>query len=44
MRASSLNKSDLVKGVVHEIERTLVTPDEPQDLQKLRDVAAVVNA
>jgi len=32
------------KGVVHEIERTLVTPDNPQDLQKLRDVAAVVNA
>jgi hypothetical protein len=44
MRASGLNKSDLVKGVVYEIERTLVTPDEPQDLQKLRDVAAVVNA
>lgn len=44
MSASGLKKSDLVKGVVHEIERTLVTPDNPQDLQKLRDVAAVVNA
>jgi hypothetical protein len=44
MSASGLNKSDLVKGVVHEIERVLVVPDDPQDLQKLRDVAAVVNA
>jgi hypothetical protein len=44
MSASGLNKSDLVKGVVHEIERVLVIPDEPRDLQKLRDVAAVVNA
>jgi hypothetical protein len=44
MNASGLNKSDLVKGVVHEIERVLVVPDDPKDLQELRDVAAVVNA
>ncbi len=44
MRASGLNKSDLIKAVIGEIEDTLVRPETPPDLELLRDVAAVVNA
>lgn len=42
--ASGLNKSDLVKAVIGEIEDTLVRQEAPADLALLRNVAAVVNA
>ncbi len=44
MKASGLNKSLLIRGIVHEIEDDLIRPDKPKDLQKLREIAMVVAA
>ncbi|GGC24745.1 hypothetical protein GCM10011363_46490 [Marivita lacus] len=44
MKASGLNKSRLIRGIVHEIEDDLIRPDQPKDLQKLREIAMVVAA
>tara|TARA_B100000949_G_scaffold225663_2_gene230139 strand:+ start:700 stop:1317 length:618 start_codon:yes stop_codon:yes gene_type:complete len=44
MKASGLNKSRLIRGIVHEIEDELVRPDKPKELQKLREIASVVGA
>ena len=44
MAASGLTKSGLIRGIVHEIEKDLVQPDYPKDLEKLREIASVVAA
>lgn len=44
MKASGLNKSHLIRGIVHEIEDDLVRPQNPKNLQKLREIAMVVVA
>ena len=44
MKASGLSKSHLIRSIVHEIEDDLVRPEEPKDLQKLREIAMVMAA
>jgi hypothetical protein len=42
MERSGLNRTDLMRGLVGEIEQAVVKPDEPEELLALRDLAAVV--
>ena len=44
MAASGLNKSGLIRGIVHQIEEDLVRPEKPKDLEKLREIALVLAA
>lgn len=44
MAASGLKKSDLIRAIIHQIDRDLVQPDQPKDLAKLREIAWVVAA
>jgi len=44
MKASGLNKSHLIRGIIHEIDDDLVRPENPKDLEKLREIAMVVVA
>ncbi len=44
MQASGMNKTDMVRSVVMEIERDLLAPNSPNELRQLQDIAAVVNA
>lgn len=44
MRASGLNKSHLIRSIVHEIDIDLVRPEKPKELEKLRQMAAVMAA
>lgn len=44
MEASGMNKTDMVRSVVMEIEKDLLGPKAPRELRHLQDIAAVVNA
>ncbi|MCR5942618.1 hypothetical protein FG152_17565 [Ochrobactrum sp. XJ1] len=43
MEASGMNKTDMVRSVVMEIEKDLLGPKAPRELRHLQDIAAVVN-
>ena len=44
MSSSGLTKTQLVRGIVHQIETDLITPAKPRNMGTLRDIAAVVAA
>lgn len=44
MAASGLKKTDLIRAIIHQIDKDLVRPDRPAGLEKLREIAWVVAA
>ncbi len=44
MSASGLKKSEVIRSVIGEIEKDLVLPDHPKDLERFREIADVLTA
>lgn len=44
MKKSGLKKSSLIRSILYVIDEDIVRPDNPKDLQKLREIAMIVTS
>lgn len=44
MQSTGLKKTQLIRGVIGEIQEVLVLPDHPKELGKIREIADLLNA